>query len=176
MHLDNQYSCTKCNKRVDAIKRYDIISFENNFIIFKSVVYNFSLIFYRSCIKKLPKNLIINLKRFDFDMELLKRVKINEYFEFPTNINMEPYTLDYLIRKESGQLEEMKFDVANKSQFEYELVGVLVHTGTADSGHYYSFIRERKPSYGNGNNERRWYQFNDSNVEIFDPKEIPKQC
>jgi hypothetical protein len=116
------------------------------------------------------------LKRFDFDMELLKRVKINEYFEFPININMEPYTLDYLIRKESGQLEEMKFDVANKGQFEYELVGVLVHTGTADSGHYYSFIRERKPLYNDENNERRWYQFNDSNVEIFDPKEIPKQC
>ncbi|PKY49535.1 hypothetical protein RhiirA4_405561 [Rhizophagus irregularis] len=150
---DNQYFCTKCNKSVDAIKR--------------------------SCIKKLPKNLIVNLKRFDFDMELLKRVKINEYFEFPTNINMEPYTLDYLIRKESGQLDEMKFDVTNKGQFEYELVGVLVHTGTADSGHYYSFIKERKPLHNNENNEsneRRWYQFNDSNVEIFDPKEIAKQC
>ncbi|CAG8438368.1 11338_t:CDS:10 [Funneliformis caledonium] len=147
---DNQYFCTKCNKPVDAIKR--------------------------SCIKKLPKNLIMHLKRFDFDMELLKRVKINEYFEFPTNINMEPYTLDYLIRKESGQLDDMKFDVINKGQFEYELVGVLVHTGTADSGHYYSFIRERKPLYNDTSYERRWYQFNDSNVEIFDPKEIPKQC
>ncbi|CAI2172590.1 20242_t:CDS:10, partial [Funneliformis geosporum] len=147
---DNQYFCTKCNKPVDAIKR--------------------------SCIKKLPKNLIMHLKRFDFDMELLKRVKINEYFEFPTNINMEPYTLDYLIRKESEQLDDMKFDVINKGQFDYELVGVLVHTGTADSGHYYSFIRERKPLYNDINYERRWYQFNDSNVEIFDPKEIPKQC
>ncbi len=27
--------------------------------------------------------------------------------------------------------------------YEYDLVGVLVHTGTADSGHYYSFIKER---------------------------------
>ena len=26
---------------------------------------------------------------------------------------------------------------------EYELIGVTVHTGTADGGHYYSFIRDR---------------------------------
>ncbi|RIB07257.1 hypothetical protein C2G38_2252726 [Gigaspora rosea] len=147
---DNQYFCAKCNKSVDAIKR--------------------------SCIKTLPKNLIMHLKRFDFDMELLKRVKINELFEFPTHINMEPYTLDYLIRKESGQLDDSKVDVGNKSQFEYELVGVLVHTGTADSGHYYSFIKERKSLYDENDFERRWYQFNDSTVEVFDPKDIPKQC
>nr|CAG8463916.1 13478_t:CDS:10 [Entrophospora candida] len=158
---DNQYFCAKCGKSVDAIKR--------------------------SCIKKLPKNLIMHLKRFDFDMELLKRVKINEYFEFPNRINMEPYTLDYLIRKELGGgagvgvQEDIKSDKQNKSQFEYELVGVLVHTGTADSGHYYSFIKERKsaPSSSSSHEsdeERRWYQFNDSTVEIFDPKDIPKQC
>jgi ubiquitin C-terminal hydrolase len=26
---------------------------------------------------------------------------------------------------------------------EYELIGVTVHTGTADGGHYYAFIRDR---------------------------------
>jgi len=29
------------------------------------------------------------------------------------------------------------------SYYEYELVGVLVHSGSADAGHYYSFIKER---------------------------------
>ena len=27
--------------------------------------------------------------------------------------------------------------------YEYELIGVTVHTGTADGGHYYSFIRDK---------------------------------
>jgi ubiquitin C-terminal hydrolase len=27
--------------------------------------------------------------------------------------------------------------------WEYQLVGVLVHSGSADAGHYYSFIKER---------------------------------
>ncbi len=29
------------------------------------------------------------------------------------------------------------------SYFEYELVGVVVHSGSADSGHYYSYIKDR---------------------------------
>ncbi|CAG8644011.1 3468_t:CDS:1 [Paraglomus brasilianum] len=67
-------------------------------------------------------------------------------------------------------------DTSNKSQHEYELVGVLVHTGTADSGHHYSSTKERKPAPGDPSTERRWYQFNDSNVELFDAKDITKQC
>jgi ubiquitin carboxyl-terminal hydrolase 34 len=26
--------------------------------------------------------------------------------------------------------------------YNYELVGIVVHSGTADSGHYYSYIKE----------------------------------
>ena len=29
------------------------------------------------------------------------------------------------------------------NQYLYELVGVLVHSGSANSGHYYSYIKER---------------------------------
>lgn len=28
--------------------------------------------------------------------------------------------------------------------FLYDLVGILVHSGTAESGHYYSFIKNRE--------------------------------
>ena len=31
-----------------------------------------------------------------------------------------------------------------KDYYEFKLKGMVVHTGTADSGHYYSFIREHK--------------------------------
>lgn len=33
--------------------------------------------------------------------------------------------------------------VPDDEHYEYELIGVTVHTGTADGGHYYSFIRDR---------------------------------
>ena len=31
-----------------------------------------------------------------------------------------------------------------KEYYTYELTGVVVHTGTADSGHYYSYINTRR--------------------------------
>jgi ubiquitin C-terminal hydrolase len=46
----------------------------------------------RTVIKKLPRYLIIALKRFEFDFDRMIRVKLNDYLEFPMELNMEPYT------------------------------------------------------------------------------------
>ena len=53
----------------------------------------------------------------------------------------------------------------------YNLTGVVVHTGTADSGHYYSFIKDKDNS-SNG----KWYEMNDSIVREFDPNDIASEC
>jgi len=62
--------------------------------------------------------------------------------------------------------------------YKYVLRGVVIHTGTAHSGHYYSFIQERLVS--NDPTEPmqagKWFKFNDTRVTKFDPKEIPDQC
>uniref|UniRef100_T1K3V7 USP domain-containing protein n=1 Tax=Tetranychus urticae TaxID=32264 RepID=T1K3V7_TETUR len=55
---------------------------------------------------------------------------------------------------------------------EYELVGVTVHTGNADGGHYYCFIREPDPLKG----KDKWYMFNDAEVKPFDPSQIAAEC
>ncbi|KAF9438482.1 hypothetical protein BGZ76_007601 [Entomortierella beljakovae] len=161
---DNKYKCSSCDKHVDAIKR--------------------------ACIKELPQNLILHLKRFDYDMDTMRRIKINDRFEFPTSLDMEPYTLDYLTRKEQAQeaaaaspSSHLVGGQENTAKFQYKLVGVLVHTGTADSGHYYSYIKDRNAKattentsrLSNGDNSN-WYLFNDSKVEEFDASEIPNKA
>jgi len=45
--------------------------------------------------------------------------------------------------------------------YQYELVGVVVHSGTADQGHYYSMIKERTSK------KDKWYKFDDKKVELF---------
>lgn len=35
-----------------------------------------------------------------------------------------------------------------EAYYEYRLVGILVHSGSANGGHYYSYIKERSPAAG----------------------------
>jgi ubiquitin carboxyl-terminal hydrolase 34 len=106
----------------------------------------------RACLKDVPDNVIFHLKRFDFNLRTLQRSKINDYFTFPAKINLAPYTVEHI----SGL--EVAEDI-------FELVGVLVHAGTAESGHYYSYIRERPTQDGRCD----WVEFNDDNVSAWDP-------
>ena len=46
--------------------------------------------------------------------------------------------------------------------------------GTSDSGHYYSYIRDRTKL--DENNEDIWYEFNDTIITYFDPSEIPNEA
>ncbi|ETO33877.1 hypothetical protein RFI_03217, partial [Reticulomyxa filosa] len=52
--------------------------------------------------------------------------------------------------------------------YKYKLVGVTVHTGSAEAGHYYSYIKDRKTG--------DWNEFNDSWIKPFDPKDMDKEC
>ncbi|KAI1375060.1 hypothetical protein F4677DRAFT_424497 [Hypoxylon crocopeplum] len=135
MEGDNKYKCSDCDRHVDAVKR--------------------------ACLKDIPDNLIFHLKRFDFNLRTLTRSKINDYFPFPTKINMQPYTIEQL----SDPSRNMEPDM-------FELVGVLVHSGTAESGHYYSYIRERPTMSGTPS----WVEFNDEVVSSWDPLLMENAC
>ncbi|KAI3401247.1 hypothetical protein diail_11953 [Diaporthe ilicicola] len=115
----------------------------------------------RSCLKEVPDSLIFHLKRFDFNLRTLARNKINDYFAFPDRIDMRPYTIEHLSNSAGGSSEDW-----------FELVGVLVHAGTAESGHYYSFIRERPTSRAN----QDWFEFNDDIVTPWNPLKMEASC
>ncbi|KAL6065920.1 USP domain-containing protein [Balamuthia mandrillaris] len=150
---ENKYKCDICNTGRDTLKR--------------------------CCISKLPKVLMLHLKRFEFDLNLMRNVKLNDLCEFPMQLNMEPFTKEYLARQEmesanlrmSQDTQRNDFQKRPPSYYQYQLVGIVVHQGNADSGHYYSFIQERVPL--GENRDPRWYEFNDTNVLPFDTARIP---
>ena len=116
----------------------------------------------RSCLKEVPDNLIFGLKRFDYDIMTGLRCKLNDHFQFPEVLDVAPYTLNHL----SQPNQPLQPDT-------FELTGVIVHSGTADSGHYFSYIRQR-PCVKSKQNS--WVQFNDSDVTPFDPVSIQDNC
>ena len=113
----------------------------------------------RVSIKQLPDTLFFVLKRFALDYNTMETVKINEKMIFPMTLNMKQFTKQYV---DSPDVE------LDDTLFQYELRGVVVHTGSAQGGHYYSFIMDRA--------SRLWYKFNDSIVTEFDPADIPDEC
>lgn len=135
MEGDNKYKCSTCDRHVDAVRR--------------------------SCLKEIPDSLIFHLKRFDFNLRTQARNKINDYFAFPSRIDMRPYTIEHLGDSPGDSSEDW-----------FELVGVLVHAGTAESGHYYSYIRERPTSRENDD----WFEFNDDTVTPWNPSRMEASC
>ncbi|KAL9080661.1 MAG: hypothetical protein Q9157_000637 [Trypethelium eluteriae] len=116
----------------------------------------------RTCLKEIPDSLILHLKRFDYDLVKFVRHKVNDQFEFPARIDMSPYKLDDLTNPDAPKAEDL-----------FDLAGILVHNGTAESGHYYSFIRERSVA---PSEPPTWLEFNDTSVTDFDPGLIGTSC
>lgn len=64
-------------------------------------------------------------------------------------------------------------DASSDLETMYELIGVTVHTGNADGGHYYCFIRDCEDQ---STDKPRWYLFNDAEVKQFDDSHIGAEC
>ena len=77
---NNAYHCERCDKKVSSLKRV--------------------------CIKRLPRYLICVLKRFDINYDTMLKYKLNEYCEFPMQLNMEPYTVEGLAKKDRDREKE----------------------------------------------------------------------
>lgn len=95
----------------------------------------------------------------------------------------------------------------SRDYYRYRLAGVVVHMGTAHSGHYYSYIKERggrrryaylheqssmeeeasdqkqhprpirrEKAHVDVGMITRWFEFNDTIVTEFDPKDLEAEC
>lgn len=66
--------------------------------------------------------------------------------------------------------------------FEYKLVGVVVHIGVAEAGHYFSYINIGRHSKPEDSPEwlktetDKWLEFNDSQVKHYNFKSLEEDC
>jgi ubiquitin carboxyl-terminal hydrolase 7 len=92
-----------------------------------------------------PPVLQLHLRRFEFDYQTERNMKVNDRFEFPSEIDLERFLAPSVDRSKSHI---------------YDLYGVLVHTGDVSFGHYHAYLRTTTGP--------QWFEFNDSWVKKVD--------
>jgi ubiquitin carboxyl-terminal hydrolase 9/24 len=124
----------------------------------------------RTSIKTLPPVLVIHLKRFGYDWEAGRAIKCDDHFEFPLVVDMLPFTAEGI----EGNDDDTNSGETPKSKL-YRLTGIVVHSGQASAGHYYSFIKQRKVSETDPD---KWYRFNDNLVDevVMDTEMLELEC
>ena len=139
-----------CSSIIDSLKDYcktEIMEGENKIICEQCKTKR--ICHKRQLIKQLPNILVIVLKRFEFNYEKMTKFKLNNYLEFPFELDMSDYLFD-----------------TTENDTNYELTGITIHYGVADAGHYYDLIK----------NDNKWYMFNDTNVTEFKEENIPSEA
>ena len=146
---DNKYFCEKCNKKVNAEK---YISFDY-----------------------FPKILFLQLGRFYYDFTTEQREKINDRIPFPLILNCNKFMNEYKnIIYNENESEDDNYclndndDIINnylkEGNYVYELFSIVIHSGNANGGHYYVYIKSFE--------DNQWYCFNDGNVTFIDKNDI----
>lgn len=111
---DNQYFCEKCDELCDGEQYFSFI--------------------------KTPKNLIVTLKHFKYDVKFNTRAKLMNNVDHDEFIRVK-------VLETIGLSEKI---------VTYRLYAAVVHSGVSmDSGHYYTYAAD---------NPNCWYKFNDSYV------------
>jgi ubiquitin carboxyl-terminal hydrolase 34 len=170
----SDFKCEGCDKKVDITKR--------------------------TLISQTPNVLIVHLQRLLFDFDTFRNEKNNEHFAFPNTLDLKDYTYHEVMKRENrvpkekgsddeDQEPEVKEDGDDQVPeeddcFEYKLVGVNVHSGTANAGHYWSYINTERgmeekdsqdPTWAETETEQ-WMEFNDSTVKDYKFENLKDEC
>ena len=136
----------------------------------------------RTSIKFMGNEIILHLKRFEFDFITFQNNKLNDYLKFPLNLNLKKWTRANIrlneLKNEMGEnfnnnneiISEREKENLENDKMDFELTGILVHSGSSlQSGHYYSIIKDQETNI--------WYKFNDKTITEFNiEKDLETEC
>lgn len=180
---DNMYTCSKCGKKVRAEKRACIKRLPR-ILCFNTMRYTFNMLTMTK--EKVnthfsfpPK---LNMSNY-LEKNLIKSRQDNSSVSSCSDSAERGNTSEDGSSEIEKQEEDSKENIDSSDLLEdssdetiYELIGVTVHTGTADGGHYYCFIRDYAREDDATVSKERWYLFNDAEVKPFDATHIGAEC
>lgn len=94
--------------------------------------------------------------------------------DFESEIKTEPAAAT---DAEKAREEAAKKEQEVNEEYEYNLSGVIVHLGSADIGHYYSYINVNRNDPSRPQIvEDKWIEFNDSTIRNFKISDLEEEC
>lgn len=145
----SDFKCDNCDQKVDINKRCSFVD--------------------------MPNILMIHLQKIVFNFDTLMNEKIADRFEFPTYLDMKNYNIKKITEKYGINDPDIEnYSYLEDENFEYRLVGVIIHQGVAEAGHYYSLIctdsKLKENTFESWGETGRftWTEFNDTNIRSFD--------
>jgi len=130
----NQWNCEQCGTKVDAFKGLQF--------------------------QRLPYFLSLQLNRFDYDYTTWRRIKLNNKVTFPQNLDM----TQFFSNDDENESNRPSSSNPDQKRHQYELFSVMIHSGGAEGGHYFAFVK----SFQSG----KWYKFNDASVAEISDEDI----
>lgn len=138
---DQKLYCQNCQERQDSSKQMSI--------------------------RRLPLVLCLHIKRFEHSLISKMSRKIDRYLHFPFSLDMTPYLSSSIIRNRFGnRIFAFEGDESDISP-EFEILAVVTHSGTLESGHYVTYLRLRN----------QWYKCDDAWITEVDEEIVrASQC
>jgi ubiquitin C-terminal hydrolase len=100
-----------------------------------------------------PDNLIVNLRRFEFDYNTFTRIKLNHSVEISEEIELE------YLDKSSIDSDSLGIDKKRMRP-----LAVIVHHGFANAGHYLAYLYD--------DDRRTWFKHDDTHVRELNSREV----
>jgi len=191
------FFCSNCQKKVNVMKRTSLAELPNILIVhLQRIFYDYDTLMNAKINSRLEFPKKLNLKAYC--TEVINNVEQEENNNNDNGISKNKIEEENA-RKQTNDIsnniienydeesnKEFKDRVFHKNDdyYEYELVGVVVHLGVANAGHYYSYINIQRDGTDNqmnfnpndGSHVRKWMTFNDSSVTNFSVDQIESEC
>jgi len=149
---NNQYSCSKCNKKVELAVR-------------------------NTTIKRLPPILFFSLSRFEYDWKTESRVKIKQEMTFNSVVDMSPFT-ENPVENTPEEYELFSVIVHTGSPFcghYYCLINDLLEEGNFNVEDERNDEKKKNKKAFETETDQHWFEFNDERVfSVNSKEEIPK--
>ncbi len=184
---DNAYKCAQCNAKRDTLKRITIKTlpptvaitlkrFDLDFVTFQTVKLNQRV--------EIPETLDLKpyTKEGIAETEAASAASAASGAASPTGGDNPSFEgegkssqSDSSVSSSSQQQQLLQSSLSSmhpEEYYQYVLRGMVIHTGDANRGHYYSYVQERAEDGEQG----RWFEMNDHNVSTWDIANLDRDC